>query len=489
MILAHIGGIPVEESAARLAPAPARRRPPRRGSRSRGSGVGSPAADRGGVPGRRGAPPRRGRPRRDHDAARSPQEAGANHGLVHYYFGSMENLLARVLERFTERLIERQRAMYAAPDVPFIEKWRTAMRYLDADREYQKVWCELQALAWNRPELRERVAHVDAEWRAVLTEAFAEPRERYGMDMPLDALVALVITFNEGIILERLSGIETGQAELLEWIDGWLQRRRAMTRPRRTGARADARALPGRGGLRRARRRAHLLRGLRLRRADDPAAADVVDHPLAPLEGADPLSRPPCAGRDVRRARQRPLRPAGRGRGVRRARVRRRRAGRDGRHGHRARRPRRAVAGALWGTLLAAEHPERVGGRRLHRARGAVRHAPGPHGATAFDEPLDSYEGWEKWNRFYWLENYREFLEFFFGKVFTEPHSTKQIEDCVAAGAWRRSPARSGEAPITATEAGRAARRDRASGRRGISAGPGLGRRCRAGPRWCRPGW
>jgi AcrR family transcriptional regulator len=152
------------------------------------------------------------------------EEAGANHGLVHYYFGSMESLLARVLERFTERILARQRAMYSAADVPFAEKWRTAMRYLDADREYQKVWYELQALAWNRPELRERVAHVNGEWRAVLSEALAEPRERYGIDMPLDALVSLVITFNEGIIFERLSGIETGQAELLQWIDDWLER-------------------------------------------------------------------------------------------------------------------------------------------------------------------------------------------------------------------------------------------------------------------------
>jgi AcrR family transcriptional regulator len=156
---------------------------------------------------------------------RLAEEAGANHGLVHYYFGSMEALLARVLERFTERMIVRQRAMYADPGVPFIEKWRTAMGYLDADREYQKVWFELQALAWNRPELRARVAHVNAEWRAVLTEAFAEPHERYGVEMPLDALVSLVVTFNEGIILERLSGIETGQAALLAWIDSWLEER------------------------------------------------------------------------------------------------------------------------------------------------------------------------------------------------------------------------------------------------------------------------
>ena len=153
---------------------------------------------------------------------RLAEEAGVNHGLVHYYFGSNESLLVRALERFTERLIERQRELYAA-DMPFVEKWRTAMRYLVAeDRTYEKVWLELQAMAWNDAGLRERLARVNAEWRAVLREAFSEPLERYGLPIPLDALVALVVTFNEGMILERLSGIEAGHAELLEWIDAWL---------------------------------------------------------------------------------------------------------------------------------------------------------------------------------------------------------------------------------------------------------------------------
>jgi AcrR family transcriptional regulator len=152
---------------------------------------------------------------------RLAEEAAANHGLVHYYFGSIENLLVRVLERFTERLIERQRRMYAS-DAPFIEKWRTAMHYLDADRDYQRIWYELQALAWSRPELRERMARVSGEWRAVLRDALAEPLERYDLPISLEALVALVVTFNEGMILERLSGIESGHAELLEWIDAWL---------------------------------------------------------------------------------------------------------------------------------------------------------------------------------------------------------------------------------------------------------------------------
>jgi TetR/AcrR family transcriptional regulator len=158
---------------------------------------------------------------------RLAEEAGANAGLVHYYFGSMEEVFVRAVERFTDRLITRQREMYAA-DVPFIEKWRTAMGYIEADlvAGYPKIWLELQALGWNRPDLRARVARVNAEWRAVLREAFGKAIDEYGLDpdeFPLDAVVSLVMTFNVGIELERLSGITDGHRELLGWVDAWLQ--------------------------------------------------------------------------------------------------------------------------------------------------------------------------------------------------------------------------------------------------------------------------
>jgi AcrR family transcriptional regulator len=158
---------------------------------------------------------------------RLAEEAGANHGLVHYYFGSMEELFLRVLERFTGRLIERQKQMYAA-DVPFIQKWRTAMQFLDEDLAagYPKIWFELQAMAWNHPEMRERVASVNAQWRAVLTDAFRTAFDEYGLDrsqMPVSAVVSLVMTFNEGMMLERLSGVSQGHRQLLRVIDSWLQ--------------------------------------------------------------------------------------------------------------------------------------------------------------------------------------------------------------------------------------------------------------------------
>ena len=158
---------------------------------------------------------------------RLAEEAGINHGLVHYYFGSMDNLLVRTLERFTERLIARQRAMYAT-DLPFLDKWREAMRYLDEDFSsgYQKVWYELQALAWNRPEMRDRVARVTREWYAVVREAFELGRREHDIDIPLEVLVTLVATVNQGIILERLSGIDEGHRALLDWIEEWLEKTR-----------------------------------------------------------------------------------------------------------------------------------------------------------------------------------------------------------------------------------------------------------------------
>jgi AcrR family transcriptional regulator len=153
-------------------------------------------------------------------------EAGANQGLVHYYFGSIEEVFLRVLDRFTGRLIARQREMYAS-DVPFLEKWRTAWRFQEADLAagYPKVWFELQAMAWNRPEMRERVVAVESEWRAVLREAFGRALREYGVEdqFPIDAITAMTVTFCLGYMLERLSGVREGHRELLDWIDDWIE--------------------------------------------------------------------------------------------------------------------------------------------------------------------------------------------------------------------------------------------------------------------------
>ncbi len=92
-------------------------------------------------------------------------------------------------------------------------------------------------------------------------------------------------------------------------------------------------------------------------------------------------------------------------------------------------------AGALWGTLLAVEHAERVLG--IAYIAPAVPLAEGHEERQVtdrFEERLDTDEGWAKYNRHYWQRDYEGFLQFFFSQMFNEPHSTKPIEDAVGWG-------------------------------------------------------
>jgi pimeloyl-ACP methyl ester carboxylesterase/predicted glycosyltransferase len=90
--------------------------------------------------------------------------------------------------------------------------------------------------------------------------------------------------------------------------------------------------------------------------------------------------------------------------------------------------------GAQRGLILAAEHPDRVAG--------AVFICPAVPLASPLEDPnrypwtemLPTDEGWPKDDFSAWVRDYRGFLEFFFSQMFTEPHSTKPIEDCIGWG-------------------------------------------------------
>ena len=90
--------------------------------------------------------------------------------------------------------------------------------------------------------------------------------------------------------------------------------------------------------------------------------------------------------------------------------------------------------GAQRALLLAGEHSELVDGA-VFICPAVPLGEPLPERVRySWDEELDTDEGWAKYNRWYWLRDYPGFLEFFFSQMFTEPHSTKPIEDCVGWG-------------------------------------------------------
>ena len=87
--------------------------------------------------------------------------------------------------------------------------------------------------------------------------------------------------------------------------------------------------------------------------------------------------------------------------------------------------------GGMVTCAVAAHHPERVKAAVLVGTSASV--GPGyPYMASQhFMARHERFEGWDKYNRSYWLENYPDFAEFFLSNVFSDPHSTKQIEDSV----------------------------------------------------------
>ena len=89
--------------------------------------------------------------------------------------------------------------------------------------------------------------------------------------------------------------------------------------------------------------------------------------------------------------------------------------------------------GAQWALWLMANRPERLLGSVFIGP--SLDLGPGYEGREQpFEEPYTSTEGWAKYNRYYWLDHYQDFLEFFFSQCFTERHSTKPVEDAVGWG-------------------------------------------------------
>jgi pimeloyl-ACP methyl ester carboxylesterase len=78
---------------------------------------------------------------------------------------------------------------------------------------------------------------------------------------------------------------------------------------------------------------------------------------------------------------------------------------------------------------LAVSHPDRV--------RGAVFAGPAlklspvtpSRSGRAFEDEHASSAGWDKYNAHYWRRDLAGFAAFFFGEVFPERHSSKQVED------------------------------------------------------------
>ena len=87
-------------------------------------------------------------------------------------------------------------------------------------------------------------------------------------------------------------------------------------------------------------------------------------------------------------------------------------------------------SGALWATILAADHPDRIDAIvYIGPAVTLISNHP-ERDVSPFEDAIETDPEWAKAAGLL-AHDYIGFIEFFFSRCFTEPHSSKQIEDCI----------------------------------------------------------
>jgi AcrR family transcriptional regulator len=187
------------------------------------------------------------------------KEAGVNHALVNYYFGTKDRLVIEVLDAANRRLLERQQKMYES-EGGFAEKWAAARRFYQDDLRsgFVRVQAELLAASLSNPELRQKVVPRVEAWKAVVLGGVREALktlESSGVELPpvftAEAIACWVSEFWLGMEFSNLLGSDPESGEhrlaldameqLLRRVDDaaraagrepTTQKRRAVSRPR-----------------------------------------------------------------------------------------------------------------------------------------------------------------------------------------------------------------------------------------------------------------
>jgi len=158
--------------------------------------------------------------------------AGVPLSQIHYHFGGKQGMVLALLDRENERLVGRQRQMYAN-SVPLWKRYEQACDFLDDDLAsgYVRVLQEMIAAGWSDDAVARQVLAMLKSWTDLLEDVAREAEARFGALGPFTAadvatLVGLSFVGGEAMILlgdEEWSGrVRTSLrrvGDLVRWLE------------------------------------------------------------------------------------------------------------------------------------------------------------------------------------------------------------------------------------------------------------------------------
>jgi AcrR family transcriptional regulator len=143
-------------------------------------------------------------------------EAGVNNGLVHYYFGTMDDLFVQVFRRRSERSLERLRQALDEPQ-PLWALWE-----LTHETSNNAITMEFIALANHRKAIREEIAAYSRAHRRLQIERLDEVLDGYGVDRarwPATAVLLLMAGTARFLLMEESFDVVIGHDDAVAAVE------------------------------------------------------------------------------------------------------------------------------------------------------------------------------------------------------------------------------------------------------------------------------
>jgi AcrR family transcriptional regulator len=143
-------------------------------------------------------------------------KAGVNNGLVHYYFGTMDELFVELFRRGVDSGVRFQVEVLESPQ-PLWGMWD-----LIHDYSNNLLVMEFIALANHRKAIR---AELTAYWKRIRTlqlETLSSVLEGYGVDpdeWPASSVIILMVGVSRFLLMEEAFDVDLGHAETVELIE------------------------------------------------------------------------------------------------------------------------------------------------------------------------------------------------------------------------------------------------------------------------------